>query len=516
VLLRRPGEVVRARPAALLRWLSTARAYADLRAPGAVPVVVLGKDERGPVLAHAHIAGSDLATLVVERGPMPLALAARTAASIAATLGHAHARGVIHRDLKPHCVLVDAGGRTWVSDFGLGAEGEAELAGAEVPSGLRAYTSPEQVERDRPADARTDIFRLAKLFYHLVTGASPAAVELDTVAPEARPLLKRALSARPEDRPGDIALVREELLRIASVGDARAAAAGRTSECPYCGAEVPLDASVCAACAHRLPERPEGREARRRAAWAQPVQPATETAAGRAPAPARGPVAPEELPPLVIEREVAGAGPVAGERGPPGAPGAPGAGGADPERERAEQVRALWARVREDMAGRAWRRAVAGLHKLRDLRPGDLDVAAALLEAETNLGRSEKHLAGAAHALLEGNLRTARSLAETVILEMGGSVAGEGILARIRELEGPSRALHARLSEAASSGDIVEQARAAEELLALFPEDDEARVILAAARATLDDARRERRRLLVGAAALGAALVLAVVAWVLL
>ncbi len=105
------------------------------------------------------------------QAPLPPREAARLALEVAEALIHAHKMGVIHRDVKPGNILVEAGGRVVLADFGLAIPGGSG-ASLWAMSGTPEYASPEQV-RGEILDARTDIYSLGATLYHLLSGRPP-------------------------------------------------------------------------------------------------------------------------------------------------------------------------------------------------------------------------------------------------------------------------------------------------------------------------------------------------------
>jgi serine/threonine protein kinase len=103
--------------------------------------------------------------------PLPPREAARLALEVARALAHAHEMGVIHRDVKPANILVEAGGRVVLADFGLAILDDTATSRWAM-SGTPEYASPEQIRGD-PLDVRTDIYSLGATMYHLLSGQPP-------------------------------------------------------------------------------------------------------------------------------------------------------------------------------------------------------------------------------------------------------------------------------------------------------------------------------------------------------
>ena len=123
-------------------------------------------------LSMEYVEGDDLAA-VMRKGRLPIDKALSIFRQVCAGLAAAHEQGVVHRDLKPHNVLVDREGRVKVADFGLArsiADSGLTVSGAVM--GSPAYMSPEQVKGD-PTDERSDIYSLGVMLYQLVSGETP-------------------------------------------------------------------------------------------------------------------------------------------------------------------------------------------------------------------------------------------------------------------------------------------------------------------------------------------------------
>jgi serine/threonine protein kinase len=193
--------------------LREAEAAAQLTHPNIVVLHDLGRCEHGPYLVMELLRGRALVQRLAE-GPMPLADALHVALEIAKGVAHAHARGVVHRDLKPGNVFLCDDGQVKVLDFGM-----ARMFGRpKVDGGTIAYMAPEQ-RRGEPEDERTDVFALGVMLHEMLLGARPATEESASGAIEGTPapapsglpggpeglsrLMARMLASDPAGRPRD-------------------------------------------------------------------------------------------------------------------------------------------------------------------------------------------------------------------------------------------------------------------------------------------------------------------------
>ncbi len=167
-------------PVSVTRFEREAVATASIHHPNVVSVLAHGRHEGRPYLVMELLLGETLETRLA-RGPLPLAEALATVTQIAHALDAAHARGVIHRDLKPDNVFLVTGDdavTVRVLDFGYAklAEhliGDAGLTGANALLGTPLYMAPEQVQASREVDARADLWSLGVVAYELVVGRAP-------------------------------------------------------------------------------------------------------------------------------------------------------------------------------------------------------------------------------------------------------------------------------------------------------------------------------------------------------
>ena len=162
-------------PAAERRFRSEAEAAARLEHPHIVPVYEFGEHDGRRFLAMAFVDGPSLAT-ALDGGPWEPRRAAKLLADLARAVQYAHDRGVIHRDLKPGNVLIDADGVPRLTDFGLArlAGSNSTLTGTGEILGTPAFMSPEQAG-GTPADVgpATDTWALGAILYAVLVGRGP-------------------------------------------------------------------------------------------------------------------------------------------------------------------------------------------------------------------------------------------------------------------------------------------------------------------------------------------------------
>ncbi len=157
------------------RFFREARAAAQLDHPRIVALHDAGRDDHCCWIAYQFVAGVSLAEHR-QATPLTVGEVCRLAIGVAEALEHAHARGVIHRDVKPGNVLIDQAGEPRLTDFGLarreGADPDLTRLGAVV--GTRCYMSPEQAGgRTRAIDPRSDLYSLGVMIAELLTGRRP-------------------------------------------------------------------------------------------------------------------------------------------------------------------------------------------------------------------------------------------------------------------------------------------------------------------------------------------------------
>ena len=160
------------------RFIAESRAAAVVDDPHIIPVYEAGEADGALFIAMRYVAGGDLRRVLEREGPLTPSRAAAFISPVASALDAAHAAGLVHRDVKPANVLVDAHpGRpdhVYLSDFGVskGAVSSVSLTGAGQFLGTPDYSAPEQVQ-GRVVDGRTDQYALACVAYELLTGVKP-------------------------------------------------------------------------------------------------------------------------------------------------------------------------------------------------------------------------------------------------------------------------------------------------------------------------------------------------------
>ncbi len=194
-------------PDQIERFRREARAVAQLSHPNVVAVIDAGEDGGHPYIVFEYVEGETLKQRIDRMGRLPVDEAAAYAIEIGRGLAAAHARMLVHRDVKPQNVLIDAEGRAKVTDFGIALSLESDgLTKTGRVLGTTDYVSPEQA-MGQDVDARSDIYSLGILLYEMLTGHPPFQAEtLVGVAmkhvnepmpdiQEARPQVSAALSA---------------------------------------------------------------------------------------------------------------------------------------------------------------------------------------------------------------------------------------------------------------------------------------------------------------------------------
>ncbi len=220
------------------RLLREARAAAQLSSKYIVSIYDIVTAPDGCFITMEYIEGVPLRKKIEEKGALPITDVVHFAAQIAEALEVAHKAGVIHRDVKPENVMIDARtGDAKMVDFGLARlAGDIQLTQDGMVMGTAWYMSPEQI-RAKPVDHRTDIYSYGVMLYEMLTGRPPFTGDnvfgqhLHHPAPlvsQRRPetpealveIVQQCLQKEPENRPADCAQILARLRTIVSVSGA--------------------------------------------------------------------------------------------------------------------------------------------------------------------------------------------------------------------------------------------------------------------------------------------------------
>jgi serine/threonine-protein kinase len=188
------------------RFLREAETAAQLSHPNIVPIYTVDEQEQLVFFVMAYVSGDNLAKRLHERGVLTIDETRKILREVADALAYAHDRGVVHRDIKPDNILLDAiTGRPMVTDFGIAramdSTGDSRLTATGMAIGTPAYMSPEQAAGEREIDGRSDLYSLGILGYQMLTGEPPFA------AGSTPAMLVKHISERPvpvEQRRADV------------------------------------------------------------------------------------------------------------------------------------------------------------------------------------------------------------------------------------------------------------------------------------------------------------------------
>src|SRR5919197_1698044 len=160
-------------PALVERFRDEARVAAGLSHPNIVAVFDSGSEAGVQYLVMEYVQGETLADTLRRQGVLAPRRAAEVGRRVCEALEAAHARGLVHRDVKPANVLVSRAGQVKVADFGIAsAAATPTLTDGGIVLGTAAYLSPEQAQGG-PVDARSDVYALGCVLYELLTGTPP-------------------------------------------------------------------------------------------------------------------------------------------------------------------------------------------------------------------------------------------------------------------------------------------------------------------------------------------------------
>ena len=216
------------------RFLREAETARRLRHPGIVAVLDAGEHDGVAWIAMEYLKGRDLTHYAQPGQLLPVAVVLRIAARVADALAHAHAQGVVHRDVKPANVMADiTGDSVKVTDFGIARIADAARTRSGMVLGTPSFMSPEQLAGGE-VDGRSDVYSLGAMLFQLLTGHLPFEADsmhalLQRIAHEPAPdvrvwrpelpaaradVVALALQKRPEVRYADAATLAADLRQI--------------------------------------------------------------------------------------------------------------------------------------------------------------------------------------------------------------------------------------------------------------------------------------------------------------
>jgi eukaryotic-like serine/threonine-protein kinase len=249
-------------PTSRERFRREAQAAAGLAHSNIVSVFDLGEDRGIPFIVMELVEGRGLDDVIWREAPLSIPRTLRIVRAVASALAHAHAAGIVHRDVKPGNVMLGPDGAVRVLDFGIArASAWTPLTQNQAVQGTAHYVAPEVVQ-GRPADARSDLYSLGCVWYELLcgrppfTGESAMAIAYRHVQEEPVPigqwnrdvprdveaLVMRCLAKDPARRYQRAADLREDLRALARAGSDPAATPRSVGLSPS-AATVPLSSS---------------------------------------------------------------------------------------------------------------------------------------------------------------------------------------------------------------------------------------------------------------------------------
>jgi hypothetical protein len=329
------------------RFKRECRIAASIRHPNVIPIHHAGEEDGQLFLVMDLVEGSDLRELLAQHGPMPLDRAVSIFGQVASALDAAHARGLVHRDIKPANILVEREtDHPYLTDFGLSKS--TTSAGGLTKTGQWLgtvdYVAPEQV-LGSSTDARTDVYALGCLLFHMLTAEVPFPKEGDAaklwahmndeppslraarpdVPGEVEAVVRRAMAKNPDDRQpsaGDLAKAVQAAMegrrratpeRSVATGDAAWVDGGAT-RVERAPTQVPAPSPTATAQPAASAQPPAAHAGQPPPAGGPPASPAV----GHAGFAAAGPAGPPGGSPFVPAGHYGGA--------PPAPPGPPGGG----------------------------------------------------------------------------------------------------------------------------------------------------------------------------------------------
>lgn len=156
------------------RFVHESEAAASTEHPNIVPIYAAGEADGALYIAMRYVEGDDLRDMIAVDGPLPPDRAIEVVSQVASALDAAHARGLVHRDVKPSNILLDGQGNAYLSDFGLIKRSEVDTGLTKTGQfmGSIEYCAPEQIRGDE-VDRRADVYSLGCVLFEAIVGRPP-------------------------------------------------------------------------------------------------------------------------------------------------------------------------------------------------------------------------------------------------------------------------------------------------------------------------------------------------------
>jgi serine/threonine protein kinase len=233
VRLQRPraikilSPVLAQKPTLRRRFLAEAQTMANLEDAHVVRVFDTGEDRDSVYIVMELVEGGSLLDRVERHGPLPARLACLTMADVCEGLSAAHARGIVHRDVKPHNILLTRTGHVRITDFGIAqvhTDDQPSMTRTGAVMGTWGYMAPEQKSNARTVDARADVYAAGATLWAILRNETPRELFMSDDEPDMRrgipdpawDVIRTATRYRRDDRyPGADAMA-EALRRAAA------------------------------------------------------------------------------------------------------------------------------------------------------------------------------------------------------------------------------------------------------------------------------------------------------------